>query len=325
MRKNSFILAGILVITVLTFMVGLNTGSADSRLLDLWKGDRFDQLVLWELRMPRLLMAWEVGALLAVAGSVMQRVLNNPLSDPYILGSAAGASMGAMLIRLWVGTSIVFLPSLGAFVGAFGSVLIILSLTTLIGSSGRHHIILAGVAISSFIMALLSFIIYLHAGDELLKSLVFWSFGSFDVADWISVIMLLPFIVLALVLQPLWHKQLGLMLLGDERARQLGGNATFMRWRALLFSSLLVAFCVAQAGPIGFVGLMVPHWVRGLFGMHRWAVVWELLIGGYLLLMAEVVGRLLVYPAGLPPGIITALLGVPFFVYLLVRKKQNFQ
>lgn len=325
MKKNSVIIIAILMITLLTFVLGLNTGSADSGLLDLWQGDAFDQVVLWQLRMPRLLLAWEVGALLAVAGSVMQRVLNNPLSDPYILGSASGASMGAMLTRLWFGTSVFFLPSLGAFLGALGSVLIILSLMVFMGSSGRYHIILAGVAVSSFIMALLSFIIYLHAGDELLKSLVFWSFGSFEVADWTAVTMLLPLILLTLVLQPLWYKQLGLMLLGDDRARQLGANAKLMRWQALLFSSLLVACCVAQAGPIGFVGLMVPHWVRGLLGMHRWAVVWELLMGGYLLLMAEVLGRFLVYPAGLPPGIITALLGVPFFVYLLVRKKQNFQ
>jgi len=325
MKKNSLIAFFIVVVTGLTFLLGLNTGSAKSNLFDLWQGDAFDQLVLWDLRMPRLLLAWEVGALLAVAGSIMQRVLNNPLADPYILGSAAGASLGAMLMRLVVGTSFLLLPSLGAFVGALCSVLIILSISGLMGASGRNQIILAGVAVSSFIMALLSFIIYLYAGDDLLKALIFWSFGSFEMANWFSVSLLLPLIGVALLLQPLWHKQLGLMLLGDERARQLGENVSHLRWKALLFSSLLVAFCVAQVGPIGFVGLMVPHWVRALFGMHRLAVVWEVLIGGYLLLLAEVVGRLLVYPAGLPPGIITAMMGVPFFVYLLVRKKHNFQ
>jgi iron complex transport system permease protein len=325
MNRDHYIAAALLVLTVLTLLLGLNTGSADSSLLDFWQGDAFDRTVLWELRMPRLLLAWEVGALLAVAGSIMQRVLNNPLADPYILGSAAGASMGALITRLLVGSSMFFLPSIGAFAGAFGTVLLILALTGVMGSSGRQHIILAGVAISSFIMALLSFVIYVFAGDELLKALVFWSFGSFDLASWTAVSMLIPFILLTLLFQPLWHKQLGLMLLGDERARQLGENPKALRWRALLFSSVLVAFCVAQAGPIGFVGLMVPHWVRALFGMHRLAVVWELLIGGYLLLMAEVLGRLLVYPAGLPPGIITALMGVPFFVYLLIRKKHNFQ
>ncbi len=325
MKKNSLIAFLLVVVTGLTFLLGLNTGSAKSNLLDLWQGDAFDHLVLWNLRMPRLLLAWEVGALLAVAGSIMQRVLNNSLADPYILGSAAGASLGAMIMRLVVGTGLLLLPSLGAFVGALCSVFIILSISGLMGAAGRNQIILAGVAVSSFIMALLSFIIYIYAGDDLLKSLIFWSFGSFEMANWFSVSLLLPLIGVALLLQPLWHKQLGLMLLGDERARQLGENVTQLRWKALLFSSLLVAFCVAQVGPIGFVGLIVPHWVRALFGMHRLAVVWEVLIGGYLLLLAEVVGRLVVYPAGLPPGIITAIMGVPFFVYLLVRKKHNFQ
>lgn len=306
-------------------MIGLNVGSAKTGIADLWSEEVFDQQVLFQLRMPRLLLAWEVGALLAIAGSIMQRVLNNPLADPYILGSAAGASFGAAMVRLAIGSTLILLPSVGAFAGAMFSVLIILSISKLMGTSGRNQIILAGVAISSFLMASLSFIYYLHAGDNMLKTLIFWSFGSFEMADWTGIIVLFPLLLAALVLQPLWHKQLGLMLLGDERAIQLGQNTTSLRWKALLFSSILVAFCVAQAGPIGFVGLMVPHWVRSLFGMHRLSVLWEMMIGGYLLLLAEVLSRFLVYPSGLPPGIMTAMIGVPFFVYLLVRKKYNFQ
>ena len=325
MKKNSFFILGLLTLTLIVFLVGLNIGSASSTLFNVWNGEAFDKTVVFELRMPRLLLAWLVGALLAVAGSIMQRVLNNPLADPYILGSAAGASFGVMSTYLMLGSGLLFYPSLGAFIGALGSILLILSINKWMGHSGQNQIILAGVAVSSFLMALLSFIIYLYAGNDTLKSLVYWSFGSFEMANWTSIFMLLPLLIITLVLQPLWHKQMGLMLLGDSRVMQLGENPNTLRWRAMLFSSLLVAFCVAQAGPIGFVGLMVPHWVRGLFGMHRLAVVWELLIGGFLLLLAEVIGRLLIYPAGLPPGIITSILGVPFFVYLLVRKKQNFQ
>ncbi|MDB5272532.1 MAG: iron transporter permease [Chitinophagaceae bacterium] len=325
MKKDSWIAIALLCLTALTFSLGLSVGSADTDLSDLWSSDVFDQTVLFHLRMPRLLLAWEVGALLAVAGSVMQRVLNNPLADPYILGSASGASFGAAMVRLAMGGTFILLPSIGAFIGALFSVLLILLISKLMGASGRHQIILAGVAISSFLMALLSFIYYLHAGDNILKTLIFWSFGSFEMADWEGLFILLPLLIASLILQPLWHKQLGLMLLGDDRAMQLGQNTTALRWKALLFSSILVAFCVAQAGPIGFVGLMVPHWVRSLFGMHRLSVLWEVLIGGYLLLAAEVLSRFLVYPAGLPPGIMTAMIGVPFFVYLLVRKKYNFQ
>ena len=325
MKKNNWIALGLLCCTVLTFVVGLNVGSADTGIADLWSDEVFDQQVLFQLRMPRLLLAWEVGALLAVAGSIMQRVLNNPLADPYILGSAAGASFGAAMVRLAIGGTFILLPSIGAFAGALFSVLIILSISKLMGTSGRNQIILAGVAISSFLMASLSFIYYLHAGDNMLKTLIFWSFGSFEMADWTGIIILFPLLMAALILQPLWHKQLGLMLLGDDRAMQLGQNTTAIRWKALLFSSILVAFCVAQAGPIGFVGLMIPHWVRSLFGMHRLSVLWEIMIGGYLLLLAEVMSRFLVYPSGLPPGIMTAMMGVPFFVYLLVRKKYNFQ
>ncbi|HSZ71718.1 MAG TPA: iron ABC transporter permease [Cytophagaceae bacterium] len=325
MKKDSLIAIGLLGCTALTFLIGLSVGSADTSIMDVWNDDIFDQLVLFQLRMPRLLLAWEVGALLAVAGSVMQRVLNNPLADPYILGSAAGASFGAAMVRLAIGGTFILLPSVGAFAGAMFSVFIILLISRLMGASGRHQILLAGVAISSFLMALLSFIYYLHAGDNILKTLIFWSFGSFEMADWTGISILLPLLAVTLVLQPLWHKQLGLMLLGEDRAEQLGQNTNALRWQALLFSAVLVAFCVAQAGPIGFVGLMVPHWVRSLFGMHRFSVGWEVLIGGYLLLLAEVMSRFLVYPAGLPPGIMTAMMGVPFFVYLLIRKKYNFQ
>jgi iron complex transport system permease protein len=325
-KKDSWIAIGLLCFTLLTFLVGLSVGSADTSIFDGLSEEVFDQQVLYQLRMPRLLLAWEIGALLAVAGSVMQRVLNNPLADPYILGSAAGASFGAAMVRLAIGGSaLILLPSAGAFAGAMLSVLIILSISKLMGASGRNQIILAGVAISSFLMASLSLIYYLNAGDNILKTLIFWSFGSFEMADWNGILILLPLLIAALILQPLWHKQLGLMLLGDDRAMQLGQNPTTLRWKALLFSSVLVAFCVAQAGPIGFVGLMVPHWVRSLFGMHRLSVLWEIMIGGYLLLLAEVVSRFLVYPSGLPPGIMTAMMGVPFFVYLLVRKKYNFQ
>lgn len=325
MKKDSWIAIALLICTVVTFIVGLSIGSADTSIFDWLSDEVFDQQVLYQLRMPRLLLAWQVGALLAVSGSVMQRVLNNPLADPYILGSASGASFGAALVRLTVGGTFILLPSIGAFAGAMFSVLIILFISKLMGAHGRNQIILAGVALSSFLMASLSFIYYLNAGDNMLKTLIFWSFGSFEMADWMGIMILCPFLVAALILQPLWHKQLGLMLLGDERAMQLGQNTTALRWKALLFSSVLVAFCVAQAGPIGFVGLMVPHWVRSLFGMHRFSVLWEIMIGGYLLLLAEVMSRFLVYPAGLPPGIMTAMMGVPFFVYLLVRKKYNFQ
>ena len=279
------------------------------------------QLVLVELRLPRLLLALLAGGSLAFSGYLMQAMVNNSLADPYLLGTASGGALGAILTYALVPTlkvAGIYLPPLAALAGALGTTLVVVVLGTRRGQLIPAQLLLAGVAIGSLATAFCGLLTFLAASEEKLRAITFWAMGGFEKASW----ALLPYPAAALVVSLLVfvavQKDLNILLLGEERAQALGVHVARTRWILLVTASLLTGCVVALCGPVGFVGLMVPHLTRWVLGVTNKAnLLFCVLLGGNFLLLCDLLGRVLYPPAGLPVGLITALFGVPFFVYLL--------
>lgn len=281
------------------------------------------------LRLPRLVLAMVVGGSLAFAGYLMQAMVNNALADPYLLGTASGASLGAT-ITFFLFTDLTFaglyLPPLFALVGALGVTLVVVILGYRKGQLVPSQLLLAGIAISSLASAMVALFTFLSDSEGKLRAVVFWMMGGFDKASWTY----LPYPALALagalLLFSFLQKHLHILLLGSERAHTLGVNVVQVRWLILLVVSLVTGFAVALSGPVGFVGLIIPHVTRSLLGITgRNNLLFCALTGGLFMVGCDLLSRLLYPPAGLPIGIITSFFGVPFFVYLLGRKNYRFQ
>ena len=284
------------------------------------------QLVLVQLRLPRLLLALLAGASLAVSGYLLQTLVTNPLADPYLLGTASGASLGAIASYVLVPSLTfmgVYLPPVAALAGAFGATVLVVALGTRRGKILPAPLLLAGVAVGALAAALGSLLTFMAAPEGSLRSVVFWAFGSFERAGW----GVLPYpaaaLGISLVVLAFLQKDLNLLLLGEERAAALGLPVARRRWLLVLLAAGLTGGVVALCGPVGFVGLLVPHLTRGLLGATgRYNLLICAVLGGVFLLACDLLARLLYPPAGLPVGLVTALFGVPFFVYLL-RKKSS--
>ncbi|MCB1847793.1 MAG: iron ABC transporter permease [Halieaceae bacterium] len=280
--------------------------------------------VILELRLPRTLLAIFIGAILAQCGAAMQGMFRNPLADPGIIGVSAGAAVGAVLaIYLAPADEAWWSVPLGAFSAGLATSLLIYKLAR--GSSGTSVFILllAGIAISALAGAFIGFITYL-SDDTRLRDLSLWQMGSLASADgprvWIA---MLAFALLALRLQR-HAAALNALLLGEAEARHLGIDVESLKRELVILVALGVGLAVSAAGVIGFVGLVVPHFVRMLAGpCHHGLLPLSALCGGLLLLIADVAARLLLAPAELPVGILTALLGAPFFILLLFQQKQR--
>lgn len=283
------------------------------------------QLVLVELRLPRLLLALVAGAGLAVSGYLMQAMVNNPLADPYLLGTASGGVLGAILTFAFVPTLVVagvYLPPVAALLGALGATLVVVVLGSRRGRIVPTQLLLAGVAVGSLATALSGLLTFLSGTEEKLRTITFWSMGGFEKASW----AVLPYpagaLALGLLALAFLQNDLNLLLLGEERATALGLAVARTRWLLLLVASLLTGCVVALCGPVGFVGLVAPHLTRWLLGtVGRGNIVFCALLGGNFLLFCDLLARIVYPPAGLPVGLVTALFGVPFFVYLL--RKQS--
>jgi iron complex transport system permease protein len=332
MRNNFFFILIILGIAFL-FMLGLHTGSFDidfNVILDsIFNYNPADNLhyIIINLRMPRVILAFLVGGALAFSGYLMQAMVNNPLADPYILGTASGASLGANIVYLVLPlTSIhVFLPSMFGFVGAILVTLIAIFIANHKGQIMPTKLLLTGIALSSLTVSLISLMIFFSDDESKLKTVIFWSMGSFEMARW----EYLPLLTLALLIIvgafSFLNKHLNILLLGESRSFNLGLNVKKMRWLILISSSILTGFSVATCGPIGFVGLMVPHFVRGIYGTNgKYNILYTTILGGFFMLVCDIIAKKIYPPMGIPIGIITSFLGIPFFVYLLSKRNYRF-
>ena len=283
------------------------------------------ETILLSLRLPRAALIALTGAALGGSGAAYQGLFRNPLADPYIIGVAAGAALGAVIALALPGAGTLFglaTVPLAAFLGAAVTVMVVYNIARVGKTTPVTTLILAGVAVGSFATALSTFLT-LRSSAELRRAIT-WILGGFAMSGWTPVLIALPYIALGLGVLVALGRPLNVLQFGDDQARQLGLNVERLKLVLVAAASLVAATAVAFSGIIGFVGLAVPHVVRLLWGPdYRRLVPLSIIGGAAALLLADLAARTVVAPAELPVGVITALVGAPFFLWLLRRAKQQ--
>ncbi len=282
-------------------------------------------LILWEIRMPRTFLVLLTGAALGGSGAAYQGLFRNPLADPYLIGVASGAGLGAVLAMSapWSSSLLGSLTiPVAAFIGALLTVFVVYALARVGKTVPTTNLILAGVAFSSFAAALTTFLMLRSTGE--LSRAISWMLGGSTQAGWSPVLTVLPYLAVGLGVLVLGGHALNLLQFGEDQAQQLGLNVTRIRTLLLLAASLATAAAVAFSGTIGFVGLIVPHIMRLWFGPdYRRLLPLSILGGAGVLILADVFARTVLSPQELPVGIVTALAGAPFFLWVLRRSKNQ--
>ncbi|ELY4376677.1 FecCD family ABC transporter permease [Cronobacter sakazakii] len=285
--------------------------------------NRIHETVIWDFRLSRALVAACSGAGLTICGAVLQSLLKNALAEPYVLGVSAGASTGAVsIVVLGIGSGAVSL-SVGAFTGAFAAFAFVALLTN--GArGGNERTILAGVAASQLFNAITAYTISTAASAQQARDVMFWLLGSFSGVRWPEFQLVLAVVVIGLAVC-LWHaKALDAFTFGDDAAASLGIPVGYVRLILFAVTALMTAAIVSMAGSIGFVGLVVPHVMRYFFGpLHRRLLIACAMMGAILMVLADIASRTLIAPQSLPVGVVTALVGVPFFAVILYRSRRS--
>lgn len=283
--------------------------------------------VVWLMRFPRTLLAGLVGVGLSLVGIIMQAIVKNPLADPYILGVSSGASLGATAGVL-LGVGALFGPngvSVCAFIGAFVISILVQVVSNIGGRANSTKLLLAGMALSSVCSAFSSAIVYFASDLEGIKTISFWTMGSLAGANWEMIHLLGPIIIIGTAFFVTQSRTLNLMLLGDEVAVTLGTDLHRFRMVYLLISSLVVGVVVYASGMIGFVGLLIPHISRMFCGTdHKKLIPIACLVGAIFLVTSDLLSRVIIRNNELPIGILIAMIGSPFFVYMMVRRTYGF-
>lgn len=285
--------------------------------------------VVWMIRFPRALIAAAVGIGLSLCGIVMQAAVENPLADPYILGISSGATLGATFaLMVGVGT----MPFIGqasvsvcAFAGALLASFLVLFFANIGGHATGAKLVLSGTVINSMFSAFSNIMIYFANNAQALQNITFWIMGSTASATWSKVPAILVIVALTALFFLTQSNTLNLMLMGEEAATTLGINLTFWRRIYLIIASLITGILVSGCGMIGFVGLVIPHIARAIFGAnHRVLTPYTILFGGIFMVLTDLLSRSLVSGSEVPVGIITAALGAPVFLYMLLKKDYGF-
>ncbi len=325
---------------VTTAVFSLTYGASDASALTVFKellvgaggGETHqsrDSIIIYDIRLPRILLGALVGASLAVSGAVMQGLFRNPLADPGIIGVSAGAGLGAVTMIVLGGT--VFAPLVGlfgifalpfaAFLGGLSFTLILYRVATRRGQTSVATMLLAGIALGAMAGAYTGALIYV-ADDRQLRDLTFWGLGSLAGATWSKITAVGPIIIVTLVAAPFLARGLNALALGESAANHLGISVQRFKNIAIVTVAAATGASVAVSGGIGFVGVVVPHLLRLVIGPdHRYLLPASALLGASLLLLADAVSRTIVSPAELPIGIVTAAVGAPFFLWILLRRR----
>lgn len=332
-RRTTLVLVLLLLCTAwLSMTVGAAGVSPLRALGDLVQGRSLDarsRIVLWDIRLPRLVTGMLVGGALAVSGAILQGLFRNPLADPALVGVSAGASLGAIssivlggLLPPALGVILgIWLVPVAAFCGGWASVMALYRLATRGGRTLIATMLLAGIALAALASALSGLLIY-FADDNQLRDLTFWGMGSLAGASWAKVMTAAPLILITLLAAPVLGRGLNALALGEPAAAHLGVPVQRLKRLAILCVACGTGAAVAISGGIGFVGIVVPHLLRLVTGPdHRHLLVNSALLGASLLLLADVVARSIVAPAELPIGIVTAIIGGPFFMWILLQRR----
>lgn len=332
-RRIIFILIGLLICTV-SFITDVIVGPASLTLRDVWLAvmqasevSKNADVIIWSIRLPTAVMALLVGASLGIAGAGMQTILDNPLSSPYTLGISAGAGFGASLVVVIGLSSLEFLGEFmvpfGAFVFAGLTSFFIYSINK-IKNFSSETMILAGIGMMFLFQALQSLMQYM-ATPEALQNIVFWTMGSLTKANWlsISIVLVALLVMLPLMMRESWR--LTALKLGDEKASGLGVNVEHLRVKIFLFISIITAVAVSFVGTIGFIGIVGPHIARMLVGEdQRYFLPLSAVCGMVILSLASIASKMLIPGAMFPIGIVTAIIGGPFFFSLVLTRKGSY-
>lgn len=326
----SLVLTFLLTLSLLfSLMVGSVRVSPERSLIVLYQtlvggaGDEteMERTIIFSLRLPRALLAGMVGAGLSVSGAIFQALLRNPLADPYILGVSSGSAVGAILAILLGFGSLSFGLPFASFVGALVTIGVVFYFGKQEGRMHPNILLLAGVITGSFLSAIIMFFLSISQKEEL-HTIIFWLMGDFSFANPQSILIVLPYLVVGFLILYWRSRHLNLILSGEENALQLGVDVERLKILSYLCASLMTAASVSLCGLIGFVGLIIPHATRLLFGPdHRLLLPASALIGASFLILCDTLARTLLSPVELPVGVITAAFGGPFFIYLLRKRK----
>ncbi len=341
-RIAHLVIVALLAAAILSILMSITTGASDASVIDVLHAmfDRNaaegamsarDHIIVFDIRLPRALLGFLIGAALAVSGAVMQGLFRNPLADPGLIGVSSGASLGAVTIIV-LGSSMVapvvtmfgsFALPLAAFAGGLVSTVILYRVATQGGQTSVATMLLAGIALGALAMALTGILIFM-ADDKQLRDLTFWSMGSLAGATWAKIATAGPIMAASLLLMPFLARGLNAMALGEAAAFHMGVPVQRLKNVAILGVAAATGAAVAVSGGIGFVGIVVPHLLRLVIGPdHRTLLPASALLGGTLLIGADMLARTIVAPAELPIGIITAAVGGPFFLWILLRNRAR--
>ena len=335
-------IVALLAAAVFSILMLITTSASDASVIDVLRAmadpnaaagamSARDRIIVFDIRLPRALLGFLIGAALAVSGAVMQGLFRNPLADPGLIGVSSGASLGAVTVIV-LGTSMVapvvamfgsFALPLAAFAGGLVSTVILYRVATQGGQTSVATMLLAGIALGALAMALTGILIFM-ADDKQLRDLTFWSMGSLAGATWAKIATAGPIMAASLLLMPFLARGLNAMALGEAAAFHMGVPVQRLKNVAIVGVAAATGAAVAVSGGIGFVGIVVPHLLRLAIGPdHRALLPASALLGGTLLIGADMLARTVVAPAELPIGIITAAVGGPFFLWILLRNRAR--
>ena len=337
--KKVFIAVLLILLFISSIILGISFGAVDIPPYDVYrvflykvfgiKIGNLDEIlnstlfdIIWGVRMPRVLLGAFAGMALAMVGVIMQATIQNPLGDPYILGLSSGASLGATFSILieFSGVLSSFGAPLGAFLGALIASIFVYFLAKIGGRITPFKMILAGMVISSICSSLTSLIIFLSKDNEGIRTVNFWMMGSLAGAQWSNIVLPIAISVIPLIYFFTQYRNLNLIVLGDETSITLGLNIEKHRKIYMILSSLITGVIVSVCGTIGFVGIMIPHIVRLIFGTdHKTLLPFSALVGAIFLIWADVIARCAINNMELPIGIITSVIGAPFLLWLMVK------
>jgi len=338
----SILFPGLLILLIVIILFAVATGPSDINaaevlqiIANLLSNNQFDgllttvqdwqQTIIYQVRLPRVICAALVGASLAVCGAVLQGLFRNPLASPSILGVSSGASLGAVIaIFLGLAASNVWALPLFAFIGAGVTLLLVYSIATHQGHTPIGTLLLSGIAISAFNVSMSSLILALAMQNwEVGKSIVYWTMGGLDGRGWHHVLLLMPVLLFSLLVIMSFQRDLDIMLVGEIHANAVGVDVAKVRVYLLTITALLTGCAISVAGGIGFIGLVVPHITRLLIGPHhRRLLPLSALMGALILVIADLLVRGDASYAVIPLGVVTAVMGAPFFLFLLMKQRK---
>ena len=327
-KKGWLMLSFLIMLLIASLLLAAATGAVKISIREIIEilttgADTVNASILVDIRLPRILLAAVVGAGLAAVGGVMQAIFKNPLVDSYTLGMSSGAALGAVIsIITGVNVSILGIETTGvfAFIGAVCTLFFVYSLAYTRSRMSINSLLLAGVAVSYFLASVISFLMMLN--HDKIEHIVFWTMGSLSMATWNEFYISAIFIVPSLAVLMYYTRELNILVMGEDSAHHLGINTAALKNILLITCAVIVGIVISTGGTIAFLGLIAPHIIRLVIGSDNKRVIpYSALLGSILLVLSDTVGRVIIQPVEIPVGVMTAIMGGPFFIFLLRRQK----